>query len=167
MGPMAEVVFRSTQYLSDGDLAAVAAYLKDLRRVPEKDADVSWWSRSAGRKRDIALPADVRAHGAKIYEDRCAGCHGKTGEGTRGAFPALAGNRAVTMSVPANAIRVVLSGGYLPATAGDPRPYGMPPFSPVLNDADVAAVLTYVRNAWGNEASPVSAFEVQRYRPVK
>jgi mono/diheme cytochrome c family protein len=110
------------------------------------------------------LNEDVRAHGAKIYERHCAECHGDSGEGAPGAFPALAGNRAVTMRIPANLIRAVLSGGYLPATAGNPRPYGMPTYSHVLGDDDIAAVLSYVRGAWGNEAAPVSAFEVQQYR---
>jgi mono/diheme cytochrome c family protein len=68
------------------------------------------------------------------------------------------------MAVSANAIRTVLSGGYLPATAGNPQPYGMPPFSHVLSDEDIAAVLSFIRSAWGNTAPPVTAFEVQQYR---
>jgi mono/diheme cytochrome c family protein len=68
------------------------------------------------------------------------------------------------MEVPANLIRVVLSGGYLPATAGNPRPYGMPPFAHVLNDSDVAAVVTFIRGAWGNAAKPVSQLQVMQYR---
>jgi mono/diheme cytochrome c family protein len=167
MGPMAEVVFRSTQYLSDDDLAAIAAYLDDLPQASMQETEESWWSRVTRKTREPSLEEDVRARGAKLYERRCADCHGKRGEGTPGAFPALAANRAVTMAVPANAIRIVLSGGYLPATAGNPRPYGMPPFSPVMSDEEIAAVLTYVRNAWGNHGGPVSAFEVQRYRPAK
>jgi mono/diheme cytochrome c family protein len=163
IGPMAEVVYRSTQYLSDTDLAAMAVYLKALPQSP-KDSLEPWWSWLSGRKRPASLAPEVRAHGAKIYEQSCAECHGNKGEGTPEAFPALAGNRAVTMPVSANSIRAVLSGGYLPATAGNPRPYGMPPFSHVLNDRDIAAVLSYIRSAWGNEAPPVSALEVQQYR---
>jgi mono/diheme cytochrome c family protein len=68
------------------------------------------------------------------------------------------------MRIPANLIRIVLSGGFLPATQGNPRPYGMPPFSHVMNDADIAAVLSYVRASWGNDAPAVSALEVQQYR---
>jgi mono/diheme cytochrome c family protein len=102
--------------------------------------------------------------GRKIYERECVDCHGREGEGAPGAYPALAGNRAVTMNVPANVIRVVLSGGYLPATAGNPRPYGMPPFAHVLNDHDIAAVVSYVRASWGNAASPVTQLQVARYR---
>jgi mono/diheme cytochrome c family protein len=100
----------------------------------------------------------------KIYEQHCADCHGDRGEGAAGAFPALAGNRAVVLHVPANLIRAVLSGGYLPATRDNPRPYGMPPFAHVLDDNAIAAVLSYIRSSWGNDAPPVSALEVQQYR---
>lgn len=154
MGPMAEVVYRSTQYLSDDDLRAMAVFLKALPQGPAAPAE-----RAA---RASALPSlDL---GKRIYERECADCHGKAGEGAIGAYPALAGNRAVTMSVPANVIRVVLSGGYLPATAGNPRPFGMPPFAHRLNDEDIAAVVSYVREAWGNSAGPVTQLQVARYR---
>lgn len=58
------------------------------------------------------------------------------------------------------------SGGFAPATAGNPRPYGMPPYSPVLNDAEVAAVLSYVRASWGNAARMVTPAEVNGLRAV-
>jgi mono/diheme cytochrome c family protein len=153
MGPMAEVVFRSTQYLADDDLGAMAVFLKSLSQGP---ARVSEGNHSA--------PEAARSQGAKIYEQHCAGCHGENGEGIAGVYPALAGNRAVTMPVAANAIRVVLSGGYLPATAGNPRPYGMPPFAHVLADEEIAAVVSYVRTEWGNRSKAVSQLEVMKHR---
>lgn len=155
MGPMAEVVFRSTQYLSEKDLRAMAVFLQSL---PSADDE--------GTQNDhrAADQDPLFRRGAKLYERECAQCHGDEGEGAAGAYPALAGNRAVTMGVPANLIRVVLSGGFLPATAGNPRPYGMPPYAHVLRDADVAAVVTYIRGAWGNAAGPVSQLEVMQYR---
>ena len=153
LGPMAEVVFRSTQYLADDDLAAMAVYLKSLPQ-----------SSSSGSAERASIAEDVQKTGAKLYEEHCASCHGDRGEGAPGAYPQLAGNRAVTMAVPANLIRVVLSGGYLPATAGNPRPYGMPPFAHVLDDAAVAAVVSFIRSAWGNRAELVSQLEVMRSR---
>lgn len=165
MGPMAEVVYRSTQYLSAADLNAMAVFLKALPQAPPKTHDTRWWEWffGGGKGRGSLMP-DVRVRGAKIYDEQCADCHGVQGEGAAGAYPALAGNRAVTMDVPANLIRVVLSGGYLPATAGNPRPYGMPPFAHTLNDADIASVVSYIRGSWGNAAPPVSQFQVQQYR---
>jgi mono/diheme cytochrome c family protein len=61
-------------------------------------------------------------------------------------------------------VGAVLGGGFQPATAGNPRPWGMPPFGHVLDDVDTAAVVTLIRNQWGNAASPVSATDVERMR---
>jgi len=80
------------------------------------------------------------------------------------AGPALAGNRAVTMASAANVMRMVLGGGFAPATAGNPRPLGMPPFATVLGDEDIAAVVSYVRSAWGHQAGSVSAYDVNQQR---
>jgi mono/diheme cytochrome c family protein len=157
MGPMADVVFRSTQYLSEDDLRAMAVFLKALPQIPGTAADPA-------NRGQAPISEEVRAKGSKIYEQSCASCHGDNGEGAPGAYPALAGNRAVTMGIPANLVRVVLSGGYLPATAANPRPYGMPPFAHVLDDAQVAAVVSYIRGAWGNSAAPVSQLQVMKSR---
>ena len=68
------------------------------------------------------------------------------------------------MRSTANLVHVVLEGGFPPSTAGNPRPFGMPPFAPVLQDADVAELLSFVRSSWGNRAAPVSALDVARAR---
>lgn len=152
LGPMAEVVFHSTQYLTSADARAMAVYLKALpSHALEQATGPGPSSQSLER-------------GGQIYEQHCAQCHGNQGQGEAGAFPALAGSRAVVMGNPTNVIRVVLQGGYPPATAGNPRPHGMPPFQQVLADADVAAVTTFVRNSWGNEASGVGTIDVFRAR---
>ncbi|MDT4874596.1 hypothetical protein FQZ97_1099060 [compost metagenome] len=61
-------------------------------------------------------------------------------------------------------MQAVLNGGFAPATAGNPRPYGMPPYRTLLSDAEIAAVITYVRQSWGNQAAAVSPLDVQRLR---
>ena len=153
-GPMGEVVLRSTQHLSDADLGAMAVYLKTLGE--------GLGASLAAAEPDAVATADP--HGAKLYTDHCASCHGERGEGVAGAYPALAGNRAVTMAVPANLVRIVLEGGFAPATAGNPRPYGMPPFAQTFSNDDVAALLTHLRRSWGNQAEAVTAVDVTRYR---
>jgi len=153
LGPMAEVVSGSTQHLSDADLRAMAVYLKALTPTQSESAP------PASPSSDLASN-----RGAKLYEQHCVSCHGDKGEGVPGAYPALAGNRAVTMKSPANLVRIVLEGGFAPSTAGNPRPYGMPPFATTLNNDDTAALLSFVRAAWGNRGSPVSVLEVDRYR---
>ncbi|MDM0018091.1 c-type cytochrome [Variovorax saccharolyticus] len=157
MGPMADVVFRSTQYLDDADLRAMAVYLKAL-----PDAGPAAAAAAAPAAAPARRDARVMERGAKVYDQRCAYCHGDLGQGAQGAYPALAGNRAVLMDSTANLIQVVRHGGFLPSTAGNPRPYGMPPFNQVLDDDDVAAVLTFVRASWGNDAPAVSAREMMR-----
>ena len=99
-----------------------------------------------------------------MYERHCADCHGAAGEGAPGAYPALSGNRAVTLAQPGNVVRSVLLGGFAPATAGNPRPYGMPSFGIVLSDTEVADVVSYIRGAWVNRAGPVSPAQVNRLR---
>ncbi|MBA4328402.1 MAG: alcohol dehydrogenase [Polaromonas sp.] len=152
-GPMAEVVLRSTQYLNETDLAAMAQFLKEL--APPAPVTVA---------AAPAAPAPVLAQGAKLYEQHCAQCHGEQGRGVPKAYPALAGNRAVTMPQTANLVQIVLNGGYAPATAGNPRPFGMPPFVLELSDSDIAAVLTHIRQSWGNQAGVVTPLEVNRMR---
>ena len=179
-GPMSEVVLGSTQYLSVQDLGAMAEYLKELPATSalpwssgKPDASVNSAKASmtgmAGTATNPAadVPGSVAASGAKLYEQHCAQCHGDSGRGVPNAYPALAGNRAVTMTQTSNLVQIVLNGGYPPATDGNPRPYGMPPFVLVLNDSETAAVLTYIRNAWGNQASAVSPLEVDRVRAMQ
>ncbi|AMP01227.1 cytochrome c family protein [Collimonas arenae] len=158
LGPMAEVVGASLQHLNDPDVRAMAVYLKSLPRQKE-----------ASESKERASPDEVDrvlALGGKIYKAHCVDCHQASGKGTWPAYPPLAGNHAITMASPVNAIRVILNGGFAPSTTGNPRPYGMPPYGPALNDSEVAAVVSYIRNSWGNKAPIVGAAEVNRYRAV-
>lgn len=158
-GPMAEVVAASLQYLSEDDVTAMAVYLKTLPRPDVRPAAEKEYARPYEIDQVLAL-------GAKVYKDNCIACHLTSGKGVVSAYPPLMGNRAITMPSAVNAIRVVMYGGFAPATAGNPRPYGMPPFAQDLTDAEVAAVVSYIRNSWGNSATLVSPSEVNRYRSV-
>jgi mono/diheme cytochrome c family protein len=150
-GPMGEVVAGSTRFLTDGDARAIAAYLKSLPAGPAP---------AAGGVRE----ANGMRRGSALYEQHCAQCHAANGQGKGTDWPPLAGNIGVTAPYPGNVIHMVLEGGFAPATAGNPRPHGMPPFGQVLNDDDVAAVVTYVRNSWGNAAGGVTSLQVKQAR---
>jgi mono/diheme cytochrome c family protein len=162
LGPMAEVVAKSTQYWREEDLNATAAYLQSLQE------------QGAPQKRQAQIAAKSLQQGAALYAQHCATCHGDNGQGLQEMdasaptgkvnIPALADNRAVSLSSSANLVRIILAGGYAPSTAGNPRPYGMPPFVHVLTDEDIAAVTTYIRASWGNQANAVSASEVLTQR---
>lgn len=159
LGPMAEVVFRSTQHLSESDLQAMAVYLRSLPQQPLPPAPPA-----SEEGEEPPPPPPSRAVGQRLYEQHCVQCHGERGEGVPDAYPALAGNRTVTMASPANLVRILRHGGYPPATAGNPRPHGMPPYGHLFDDEEMAAVATYLRGAWGHQAAPVTALEVYRYR---
>ena len=156
-GPMAEVVQHGLQYLGEDDLTAMAVYLQSRARSRTPPAQAL--TAGAGTVR-----ADVAQRGVKVYERHCAQCHGEQGLGVAGAYPALAGNRAVLLRDPTNLVQVVLYGGYSPVTAGHPRPFGMPPGILELDDRDIAAVLTHLRTRWGNQAPEVTALQVNRIR---
>jgi mono/diheme cytochrome c family protein len=153
-GPMSEVVWQSLQHLSDSDIRSMAVYLK----APPQ----------SGVKGAAPTPENekILKAGAALYEKHCVGCHKASGEGVPPHYPALAGNRGVVHEMPVNPIRMTLYGGYPPSTAGNPQPYGMPPFGALLNDEEVAALVSFIRNEWGNQGSMVSAEQVNRYRAV-
>jgi mono/diheme cytochrome c family protein len=156
MGPMAEVIYESLQRVPAHELSAMAAYLKS---VPEPA--VASVSLDPSKQTDNAAILDS---GRRNYSKHCARCHGDNGEGKPPAALPLAASRAVTMTNATNAIRIVLYGGYPPGTAGNPRPFGMPPFADTLSNVEIADVLTYVRSAWRNQAGVVTATDVARNR---
>ena len=153
-GPMSEVVQHSLQHLSDADVQAMAVYLRS-RAQPDT---------AAAQLAPPRVAATVAERGLKVYERHCATCHGEQGQGASGIYPALAGNRAVLLGEPTNLVQALLYGGYGPATAGHPRPFGMPPFVLELDDRDIAAVLTHIRSQWGNHAPEVTPLQVNRIR---
>jgi mono/diheme cytochrome c family protein len=150
-GPMADAVAHSTAHLTDADLKAIAVYLKDL-------------SASGGSPQPVSAQDPAMQHGEAIYNARCAACHTVGGEGIVGLFPRLSGAPLVQQSQATSLIRVVLEGSRAVATDGAPTGPAMPSFAWQLSDADVAAVVTYIRNAWGNAAAPVTANEVASLR---
>jgi mono/diheme cytochrome c family protein len=151
-GPMAEVVYSSMQYLSEHDVRSMARFLQS---IPLREHPPAKFEPASGAVMDL---------GRKLYDRHCASCHGDQGQGAPSIYPALAGNRAVTLGSPNNLVQLVSRGGFAPSTAGNPRPFGMPPFRHLMSDEEIAAVTTYVRQSWGNASAPVSALDVLRVR---
>jgi len=149
-GPMAEEIINSTSQYDDGDLHAIAAYLKSL--PGQQNAAPASAERSA------------MTAGEAIYRDQCSACHGVDGQGVAMLFPSLAQSSLAHASDPTSAIRLVLRGGRSVATDAEPTAPGMPSFGWQLDDAQVAAVLTYIRNAWKTAAAPVTPDVVGKAR---
>ena len=158
-GPMSAVVQHSLQETSLGDLTAMAVYLKSRAQTsaPAEPPQV---------EPTAPQTAAMMTQGAKLYETHCKNCHQADGKGVPRIYPPLANNQSIMMRFPINPIRVVLNGGFPPSTEGNPRPYGMPPFYQELNDDEVAAVVTFIRQSWGNRAQPVSPAEVGKGRGI-
>jgi mono/diheme cytochrome c family protein len=135
---------------------AMAVYLKSLAAGSPPAAEVS----------TVPLPeSSLLLHfGEDVYDRHCASCHMKDGRGMPPDYPPLAGNPSIQMASAVNPIRMVLNGGFPPGTEGNPEPYGMPPFAQTLSDDEVAAVVTYIRSAWGNRGTPISARQANELR---
>ena len=152
-GPMAEAVSHSTSRMNDEDILAIATYLKDGGE-----------GGASPKPEPVAASNNAMRAGAAIYKDSCAACHKDSGEGEINLFPRLAGSALVQSDDPTTLVRVVLHGTRAVSTAGAPTAPAMPAFDWRLEDAQVAAVLTYIRNNWGNAAGPVPAGAVTSQR---
>ncbi len=159
-GPMAEVIYVSLRHLREDDAVAMATYLKT---VPAAPAPVMSATERDLRQRHAAGRV-VGTAGRRLYAEHCESCHGDDGRGRGLDYPPLAGNPHVVADDPVNSIRLVLAGGIPPTTPGNPRPHSMPPFSQVLDDAQIADVLNHVRSSWGNEATAIAPGEVRALR---
>ncbi len=149
-GLMAETLNLSTSHMREADLKAIAVYLKD---------------QPGGNHAAPPAPDEATMKvGATIYADECSGCHTPNGKGIPGLFPSLNGSPVVQQADPTTVMHVVLRGARSVGTEASPGAPAMPQFDWLLSDAQVAAVLTYVRNAWGNVARPVSVADVSKAR---
>ena len=131
LGPMAETIRNSLQYLTASDLAAIAAYLKSTPGKPS-------YAENKG---------SVSEEGASLYLSNCAFCHQQNGQGVAGEIPALAGSGAVRARGADDVIRVVLGGLQATRTLAP-----MPAVGAGMTDQQIADVTNYVRTAWGNNA---------------
>jgi len=157
-GPMSKVILNGTSHLSDADIRAIAVYLKSLPpTVPEAPA----------RLEETRVKA-----GEIVYTTRCGDCHLPSGLGMPRAAnvdpsktaPPLAGNAALQAPDPATLINVILYGAHEGSAAGEsawPKMSGFE-LSVGLDDEAIAALCSYLRSSWGNQAGPVDAAAVAK-----
>ncbi|MCB8874100.1 cytochrome c [Acidisoma silvae] len=159
-GGMNDVVADSMQFMSDNDLHSIAKYLKSL---PAQHADAASYTYDDTQSKAL-FAGDASARGAQIYVDRCAACHRTDGQGYARTFPALAGNPVLQTNDPTSIIHIVLSGSRLPGIATAPSSLVMGPYAKVLNDQEIADVVTFIQTSWGNKGSTVTADQVKAMR---
>ncbi|WP_323991183.1 cytochrome c [Nguyenibacter sp. L1] len=161
-GGMADVLAWSTRYFTDGDLRAIARYLKSLPAVPPARGDYVY-DPSTAEMLDEGKIAGVA--GAEIYLRECAVCHSVDGAGIPRLFPPLAGNPVVVTDDPTSVVNVVTNGGVLPPTDRAPSAVAMPAYGATLSPQQIADVVNFIRTGWGNDApANVSPAEVARLR---
>ncbi len=150
-GSMADVITYSTSLMSDPDRHAIAVYLKSLPASPART--------------DKAAPdAAAMIRGAAIYSDACASCHLESGVGQARLFPPLGHDAVVQQTSPDSVLHLILGGTRIGALAGHATPFAMPSSAWKLNDQETAAVATYIRNSWGNQAPAVTASQAAKMR---
>ncbi|HZN40823.1 MAG TPA: PVC-type heme-binding CxxCH protein [Planctomycetota bacterium] len=114
--------------------------------------------------RTFAPDPAVHERGASVYSRTCIACHGLDGKGLMPSFPPLDGSDWLN-GTPARAIHIVLHGLQGEIMVGDTKFVGaMPPLGWTLQDAEIADVLTYVRQRWSNDAAPITVEQVAACR---
>ena len=112
----------------------------------------------------VAMTPAAPVDGAKVFATTCAACHQVTGDGLEDKYPPLNGSDWVTGDEQ-KLIRIVMHGLSGPVeVAGQTFDGAMPAWGVILKDADIAAVTSYVRGAWGNKAAPITAATVTAIR---
>ena len=153
-GPMTEVVLNSTSRLSDGDIRAIAVYLKDVPPgAPEAVV--------------VPPPAAQMADGEKLYRAACIACHEADGSGAPRIYPPLPGNANLQSADPSSTLRIILDGAETITTPRAPNKGSMPAYAKQWSDQQIADVTNYIRNSWGNAAAPVTSAQVAEARHEK
>ena len=143
-GPMGAAVSNSLQHVDEKDLQAIATYLQSVPGSGE-----------IGVKKAMAPDSPELQKGALIFSAHCSACHGVQGEGTKNIAPAFLKPSSIDMRNLTNPVMAVLNGNRATATEKHPTAPTMPSFRNSLSDEDIAAVLNYIRNSWGNSAAPI------------
>jgi len=153
-GPMAEVIVNSTSKMSDGDVRAIAVYLKDLPAGPPEPS--------------VTPPPDAdMKSGAALYAHACVACHEADGSSSPRVYPPLNGNALLQADDPASTLRIILDGAQTLTTQRAPNTGSMPGYAKQWTDQQVADVTNYIRNSWGNAAPLVTADQVAKARKAQ
>ncbi|MDX8449948.1 c-type cytochrome [Mesorhizobium captivum] len=164
-GPMAETVMNSLQHLSDDDIRAIVAYLRD---VPPQSGDEQQPRFSWGGTINVGIaePGNVAqgsTHAAgDLYGSLCSGCHGIDGSGSPdSSYASLTRNSTLGAATPENVVMTILTGVKAGDVAGRKS---MAAFADWLDDGQVASLANYVTSRFGNPELSVTAADVHQMR---
>nr|WP_245254099.1 cytochrome c [Paraburkholderia sp. LEh10] len=160
-GAMTSVINNSTQAMTDSDIAAMSRYLKSLPAAGGSGGPAYAYDAKTTK---VSLTRPANDAGARVYTAYCMHCHGVDGRGFAPMLAPLAGNPNVLEKDASSLINVTLNGTGDLVIGGVPAPYPMPKYAPVLNDQQIADVLTFIRSGWSNGAPGVGAGEVAKMR---
>lgn len=161
-GSMADAFNNSTQFMTDGDLKAVAHYLKSLPGDPKRDGEP--WQYDDKTNASLAPGQRMKVPGAQTFVAKCSACHSVDGRGQGQWIPPLAGSASSMAKENASSINVTLNGSARVVADGIPDAYRMPPFRNQLSDKEIAEVLSFIRTSWGNRGGTVKPEEVKELR---
>lgn len=147
-GPMVDVIMKSTQHFTVADMSAMVTYLTSL---PPK-------AQTGGPK----VSDSQFKTGEFLYTIHCATCHLETGQGSSNNGPSMKGNPVVQAADPASLINVIVYGPQLPNPPLPAEWQPMDPYADTLDDEEIAAIASYLRKAWGNQGSAVTAKQVAK-----
>ncbi|BCZ79574.1 cytochrome c [Paraburkholderia terrae] len=160
-GSMTDVINNSTQALTDVDVAAMSRYLKSLPAAGGSGGPTYAYDAKVTK---VSLTRPANDAGARVYTAFCMHCHGVDGRGFAPMLAPLAGNPNVLEKNASSLINVTLNGTGDLVIGGVPAAYPMPKYGPVLNDQQIADVLTFIRAGWNNGAPAVGAGDVAKVR---
>jgi len=165
-GPMAEVVADSTQFLTNEDLRSIGVYLRSVPPVAGGDARArDQWGKPADDVTQLRGTSPVGVNGAQLFVGNCASCHDWTGRGIGGdaalAYPSLIHNSVVGANNASNLALVVLHGVVRKTKHAN---VSMPGFGDQLNDEQIAAIVNYVTQHFGDPRATLTAGDVAQLR---
>ena len=159
-GPMGEAVDNSLHYLTQGDIAAIVAYLRSVPRISSSDLGEPK-ATPAPASHNEGVAANVDARGKAIYAGACAGCHDWTGRSPVLDSATLTGVRSVNDPTATNVVQVILRGAQRSdSDAGT----SMPAFGHAYSDEEIASLANYVTARFGAQPSAVTAQSIAKLR---
>ena len=147
----------------------VLAFLLAATSVACGGSETAQSSDTASAAAPVAGAPAAPASGELLYQ-RCVTCHQPNGQGMPGTFPPLAGSEYATAANVSVPIRIVMRGMQGPLTVKGVEYNGLMPAYGIgieMSNEEVAAVLTYVRQSWGNQASAITAEDVAKERAAQ